>query len=95
VQQYHKSRNLVGHDIAISRYLPKDLAPLLFVYLHHIRTLEKEFCHQLFGPEAAATCGTYLFVRHGKRMTSDQIRSAVSSALSAHLKANMPFSSYR
>jgi hypothetical protein len=91
VQQYHKSRNLTGTDIAVHRFLPKELGVLLYSYLTYVKPLEDIFAKDLYNEPPSS----FLFVRHGKRMTAENIRDSVSSSLSRHLGKKLEFSAYR
>jgi hypothetical protein len=97
LQQYNKSRNLTGMEAAICRFLPVELASLLVTYVAFIRPARVMLASAL-KPDGAAEMAEierhWLFVRGGKRMTDEQIRSAFSDTLSKHLIL-VNFSGYR
>jgi len=94
VQQYSKTQALTGKDSAICRFLPKELARVVAIALCYVKPLEAVIAKEVHGAEAAITTRTFLFVRHGERMSEEVIRDSVASAFRSR-GIPLLFSDYR
>lgn len=80
IQTYHKARNLTKEDTAICRFLPEELTELLVPYLAEVRPLETKFS----GKDPAGVLASHLFVRSGKVMSAEAIRTTFSQTMAKY-----------
>ena len=93
-QHYIKTQNLTLKQASIFRYLPKQLAESLFIFLICIRPLEALFTEQVYGSQARADCNQFLFFRNGLRMEPDHVRPSFVSTLAKN-DIKISFSNFR
>ena len=77
------------------RYLPKELARLLAIFLSHVRPVEGAITRALHGGAAENIALTFLFVQHGVKMSEEAIRTSFTSAFRRTKGLNVLFSEYR
>ena len=73
---YNKTEALTGFTTPILRFLPREVAMLMFTYLVYIRPVEVVFTRSLYGEQAAIDCATFLLFSKGQRMDAEAVRQA-------------------
>lgn len=91
--RYWKPRNLVGHDIHVCRFLPKQLAHRLLTYLKFVKPLETFFVSNLHGTAESASCKLHLFTKRGFPATPEDLREFFCRFIAPH--SPITFSAYR
>jgi len=98
ITTYWKGRNVSNRDRPIARFLPKEFAKLLLVYLSVIRPTEVFFSSVSHGngnTDSVGNYNRYLFVRNGIRMNSEQCSTSFQKLFLQKLRFHLSFRQFR
>jgi len=86
IRRHSKDTNAKGMDPFNVCYFPQNLTDAICYYILVIRPLERLIAHHLYQDEIAVqTYDLFLYVKHGKRMTSTQFSTTLERTTSEHI----------
>ena len=95
IGMYTKMTSLTRHDSFIPSLLPNDLRDEVVEYLVKIRPIEVLLSRVLWDATAASYYEEYLFVRLGRRMTSEDLTRTLQRLFTEHMNVSLGVNAWR
>lgn len=91
IRRHEKTTNSKGMDAFNVCYFPQSLTDAVCYYLLVIRPLEKLVAHHLYeeDEEAVMNYNLYLYVKHGRKMTSPQFSTTLERMTSQYMEVGL------